>query len=78
MGPVQKAKAKVGGGPDGAGGQQLGAPFPLLVAVRSGRYREEKETLYPHYTARETESRRMGGVASLWHGNPVARGDLNS
>lgn len=30
--------------------------------------------VYPHYTAGETEDRRMGGVASVWHGNPVARG----
>lgn len=38
MGPVQKAKAKAGGGPDGAGGQNLGALFSLSHAVRSGGY----------------------------------------
>lgn len=72
MGPVQKAK--VGGGPGGAGGQQLGASSRLSHAVRSGGYPGKKEVVYPHYTAGDTEGGRLGGVASVWHGNPVADG----
>lgn len=77
MGPVQKAKAKVGGGPGGAGGQQLGAPARLSHAAKSDGYAGGK-MVYPHYTAGETEGRSMGAVVSVWYGNPVARWDLNS
>lgn len=56
----------------------LGLLFPFQTPFGQVDSPAEKEVVYPHYTAWETESGRMGGVASLWHGNPAARGDLNS
>lgn len=62
VGWVQKAKAKLGGGLDGAGGQQLGAPSLLSHALRSGRSLGQRRGFSNATQRGGIEGRSLGGV----------------